>query len=43
MEALHEAETTAGRMLTRKEVLDIVAERMEEYNLAMNFTPWRGR
>ncbi|WNG18122.1 DUF2380 domain-containing protein [Cystobacter fuscus] len=43
MEALHEAEVTAGRMLTRNEVLDIVAERMEEYNLAMNFIPWRGR
>ncbi|MFY0577780.1 hypothetical protein ACN28S_28785 [Cystobacter fuscus] len=43
MDALHEAEVTAGRMLTRNGVLDIVAERMEEYNLAMNFIPWRGR
>ncbi|MFY0578081.1 DUF2380 domain-containing protein [Cystobacter fuscus] len=43
MKALRDAETGAGRMLTRNEVLDIVAEVMEQYNLPMNFIPWRGR
>jgi hypothetical protein len=43
MEALREAEVTAGRMLTRKEILKIVAERMKVYKIPMNFTPGRGR
>jgi hypothetical protein len=43
MEALREAEITSGRMLTRKEVLDIVAERMKFYGVPMNFTMGRGR
>ena len=30
-------------MLTRNEVLKIVAEHMKEYNIPMNFIPWRGR
>ncbi len=42
MEALREAETTAGRMLTRNEILDIVAYRMKLGKIPMNFTPWRG-
>ncbi|WP_395849252.1 DUF2380 domain-containing protein [Cystobacter fuscus] len=42
MEALHEAEVTAGRMLTRNEVLDIVAGRMKRYGVPMEFTRWRG-
>jgi hypothetical protein len=42
MEALHDAETTAGRILTRNEVLDIVAGRMKEYRIPLNFIRWRG-
>ena len=42
MEALYKAETRAGRMLTRKEVLDIVAERMKFYKVPMEFIRWRG-
>jgi hypothetical protein len=42
METLLEAETTAGRMLTRNEVLKIVAERMKVYRIPMRFTSWRG-
>jgi hypothetical protein len=42
MEALQKAETRAGRMLTRNEILNIVAERMEEYYIPTNFIPWRG-
>ncbi|MCP3064788.1 DUF2380 domain-containing protein [Myxococcus sp. K38C18041901] len=43
MEALRDAEAKAGRMLTRNEVLDIVAERMTDYRIPMNFTSGRGR
>jgi hypothetical protein len=43
MEALREAETTAGRMLTRNEILNIVAERMQEYRIPMNFVTGRRR
>jgi hypothetical protein len=43
MEALHEAEAEAGRMLTRNEILKLVAKRMKDYGLPMNFTPWRGQ
>jgi hypothetical protein len=39
MEALREAEAEAGRMLTRNEVLNIVASRMKRYDIPMNFTP----
>jgi hypothetical protein len=42
MKVLRDAETHAGRMLTRNEVLEIVAERMKDYNVPMNFIPWRG-
>jgi hypothetical protein len=40
MKALHDAETAAGRMLTRSEILKIVAHRMRSYNIPMSFTPW---
>jgi hypothetical protein len=43
MKALHGAEAEAGRRLTRSEVLEIVAERMREYRIPMNFIRWRGR
>jgi hypothetical protein len=43
MKVLRDAEIEAGRMLTRNEVLDIVAYHMRRYNIPMNFTPWRGR
>ncbi len=43
MEALRKAETKVGRTLTRNEVLEIVAERMQEYRIPMNFIRWRGR
>nr|WP_095992691.1 DUF2380 domain-containing protein [Cystobacter fuscus] len=42
LEALQKAETRTGRMLTRNEILDIVAERMEEYYIPLKFIPWRG-
>ena len=43
MEALRDAETEAGRMLTRNEILKLVAKYMKEYRIPMNFTPWRGK
>ena len=43
MEALYKAEARAGRMLTRNEVLDIVAYRMRRYDIPMEFTAWRGQ
>ncbi|ATB43392.1 hypothetical protein CYFUS_008872 [Cystobacter fuscus] len=42
MEALYEAETRAGRMLTRNAILNIVAKRMKDYYISMNFVRWRG-
>ncbi|HEX8436846.1 DUF2380 domain-containing protein [Archangium sp.] len=42
MEVLGRAESRLGRMLTRNEVLKIVAERMKTYYTPMNFIPWRG-
>jgi hypothetical protein len=42
MKALRDAELRAGRMLTRHEVLKIVAKAMEDYYIPMNFIPWRG-
>jgi hypothetical protein len=42
MEALRKAETRAGRMLTRNEILNIVAKRMKVYYIPTNFIPWRG-
>ncbi|WP_245815033.1 DUF2380 domain-containing protein [Cystobacter ferrugineus] len=43
MKVLLDAETRAGRMLTRNEVLDIVTYYMKRYGIPMNFTSWRGR
>jgi hypothetical protein len=43
MEALREAETTVGRMLTRNEILKIVASRMKRYDIPMKFTKGRRR
>jgi hypothetical protein len=43
MGALREAEYEAGRMLTRSEILKVVAGYMKEYKIPMNFTPWSGR
>jgi hypothetical protein len=43
MEALREAEAEAGRMLTRNNILNIVAERMKFYGIPMNFTPGKRR
>ncbi|WP_233595667.1 DUF2380 domain-containing protein [Corallococcus sp. CA031C] len=43
MEALRSIETKTGRMLTRNEVLKIVASRMKVYNIPMNFTAGRRR
>jgi hypothetical protein len=43
MRTLREAETLAGRMLTRSEILNIVAENMREYKIAMNFVSGRRR
>ncbi|WP_375755754.1 DUF2380 domain-containing protein [Corallococcus exercitus] len=43
MRTLGSAEAKVGRMLTRNEILDIVAEVMDVYRVPMSFTPWRGR
>jgi hypothetical protein len=43
MKALRDAEARLGRLLTRDEVLDIVAERMKVYKIPMKFTRWGGR
>jgi hypothetical protein len=43
MGALRDAETLAGRMLTRNEILNIVAENRKEYRIPMNFVSGRGR
>ncbi|WP_370038112.1 DUF2380 domain-containing protein [Corallococcus sp. AB045] len=43
MDALLKAEAKAGRMLTRNEVLDIVADRMKDYRIPMSFTTGRRR
>ena len=43
MDTLRRAETRAGRTLSRNEILDIAAEALEDYQLPMNFVPWRGR
>ena len=43
MRALSKAEREAGRMLTRNEILDIVAEYMRRNDIPMNFIPGRRR
>ncbi len=42
MSELRDAETVAGRMLTRNEILKFVAKYMRDYRIPMNFSPWRG-
>jgi hypothetical protein len=42
MKALRDTESRLGRLLTRNEVLDIVAERMKVYKIPMSFTRWSG-
>ncbi|TNV56161.1 DUF2380 domain-containing protein, partial [Corallococcus exiguus] len=39
MRTLSDAEMAAGRMLTRNDILSIVAERMKRYDIPMNFVP----
>ncbi|ATB38074.1 hypothetical protein CYFUS_003500 [Cystobacter fuscus] len=43
MGALRDAETRTGRMLTRNEILRLVAKYMKEYRIPMNFTSWGGK
>ncbi|WP_370456593.1 DUF2380 domain-containing protein [Corallococcus sp. Z5C101001] len=43
MKALRDAEARTGRMLTRNEILRLVAKNMRDYRVPMNFTPGRGR
>ncbi|QQR44935.1 DUF2380 domain-containing protein [Myxococcus xanthus] len=43
MDALLQAETRAGRMLTRDGILKEVARHMRDYRIPMEFTPGRGR
>jgi len=43
MKVLRDAETEAGRMLTRNEILTLVARTMRNHKIPMLFTPWRGR
>ncbi|WP_244224404.1 DUF2380 domain-containing protein [Corallococcus sicarius] len=43
MDALLQAETRAGRRLTRNTILRIVGENMERYYIPMNFVPGRSR
>jgi predicted lipoprotein DUF2380 len=43
MEMLLDAETKAGRMLMRNEILKNVAKRMRDYKIPMEFTRWSGR
>ncbi|WP_324289993.1 DUF2380 domain-containing protein [Pyxidicoccus sp. MSG2] len=43
MEVLQQAERRAGQMLTRNEILNIVASRMKRYGIPMKFTQGRRR
>jgi hypothetical protein len=43
MEALYDAETKAGRMLTRNTILEIAAKQMKEYRIPMNFIRCGGK
>jgi hypothetical protein len=43
MSRLREAEVLAGRMLTRSEILTIVAKNMRDYRVPMKFIRWRAR
>ncbi|WP_317987848.1 DUF2380 domain-containing protein [Hyalangium gracile] len=43
MRALRDAEEEIGQMLTRDQVLKVLAREMKRYNIPMNFTRWKGR
>jgi hypothetical protein len=43
MGALRNAEIAAGRILTRSEILKVVARYMKDYNIPMDFVAGRGR
>jgi hypothetical protein len=43
MKTLREAEAELGRMLTRNEILKLVANLMRDYQIPAHFTSWRGR
>jgi hypothetical protein len=43
MRVLSKAESEAGRLLTRNEILKIVAKNMRDYDIPMTFTPGRNR
>ncbi len=43
MSILRDAETAAGRMLTRDAILKLIAREMKRYNIPVNFTPGRRR
>ncbi len=43
MKALGDVETVTGKMLTRGEILKVVADRMRRYDIPMNFIPGRIR
>ncbi|HYO54617.1 DUF2380 domain-containing protein, partial [Archangium sp.] len=43
METLLDAELRAGRVLTRNEILKIVAKNMRDYRIPMKFIRWRAR
>ena len=43
MRVLSKAESEAGRLLTRNEILKIVAKNMRDYDIPMSFTPGRRR
>lgn len=43
MRALTTAEKETGRMLTRGEILKVVARNMRNYRIPMSFVPGRGR
>ena len=42
MRVLREAEQLTGRMLMRDAILTLIAERMNQYDIPMNFTTGRG-
>jgi hypothetical protein len=43
MRALRDAEEEVGRMLTRDQILKVLAREMKRYSIPMNFSRWRGR
>ncbi len=43
MDELQRVERMEGRMLTRDEILEIATERMQVYEIPIQFIPWRGK